>query len=175
MSDQVLAVSGGLNLYRGPLGMTISENTDLLISDQLKNYPTKVVSARESMKAIGQEVSTADVLSLWESPDQQMLRDTRGILQPRKIISYIQVDALLLWENPDPSMTKDPNEILEPEIKLLHMVEPGGPKQLSELLHVPEQEDMTKNLIIMGDRDGTENGRVCKADLQASAATLFPV
>ena len=41
MSDKVMAVSDGLKLYKGPLGLTISGNTDLLKSDHQKCYPTK--------------------------------------------------------------------------------------------------------------------------------------
>ena len=126
MSDQVLAVSGGLKLYRGPLGMTISGNTDLLKRDKFLG---------DSRKAIGRKVASADVLSMWELPDQQMMRDTSIILQPRKVTSHNQADALL---------------------------------------HEPEQEDLTKENVL-GDGDGTENGRVCKADLQVSAATGLPV
>ena len=50
MSDQVLAVSGGLKLYRGPLGMCISGHTDLLKSDQLKRYPTKATPVVSKVK-----------------------------------------------------------------------------------------------------------------------------
>ena len=39
MSDRVLAVSDGLKLYEGPLGLTISGNTDLLKSGRQKCYP----------------------------------------------------------------------------------------------------------------------------------------
>ena len=50
MSDRVLAVSDGLKLYKGPLGLTISGNTDLLKSDQQKCYPTKATPVVSKVK-----------------------------------------------------------------------------------------------------------------------------
>ena len=43
MSDEVLSASGGLKLYSGPLGKTISGNTEMFTSEHVKSYPARVI------------------------------------------------------------------------------------------------------------------------------------
>ena len=51
MSDEVLGTSSGLKLYSGPLGMTISGNTERFLSEHFKSYPARVVPVvRSSVK-----------------------------------------------------------------------------------------------------------------------------
>ena len=42
MSDEVLSSSSGLKLYSGPLGKTISGNTEMFTSEHVKSYPARV-------------------------------------------------------------------------------------------------------------------------------------
>ena len=43
MSDEVLSTSGGLKLYSGPLGKTISGNAEMFTSEHVKSYPARVI------------------------------------------------------------------------------------------------------------------------------------